>query len=115
MRSIVLILSLILLFACDKEKDNYETSPTGVLNEFISLSAEQDSVITGGSTKVTAVVDGELIIYLWSATQGDILGNGSQITWVAPACVCGNGIITCKVRAGGRELSKTIEIIVLNE
>jgi hypothetical protein len=110
-----LIILLFLLIGCRGEDDGEWNGTPGVLTAFVSLTAEQDTVRAGGSTKVTAVAEGELIRYIWSATQGDILGSGSQVTWVAPSCACGNGDITCKARAGGRELSKTITIVVVDE
>jgi hypothetical protein len=55
-----------------------------------SLTASETVVIFGRSTDINCVAsdpDGDVISYFWSATDGEISGEGSSIIWSAPdAC-----------------------------
>ncbi|HQN17055.1 MAG TPA: hypothetical protein PLC90_11940, partial [Bacteroidales bacterium] len=104
----ILFVALACMFsACKEENDG------SLLNSFISLTAENDTIITGHSTKITAVVDGENLTFLWSATAGDILGSGNVVDYVAPTCTPGNNQVSCTVEASNKSETKTITITVL--
>jgi hypothetical protein len=110
---ILLLTGIVLFIGCSTDDDwDGRNGNSGTLIEFNSLTAEHDTVPAGGSTKITAKVDGILVRYIWSANSGDILGSGYQVTWVAPSCGCVDGVVNCKAHAGGRVLEKTITIIV---
>ena len=56
--------------------------------EIVSLSSDSDWVVPGTSTNLSCVatdLDGDQIAYEWSATAGEVSGQGSSIVWVAPA------------------------------
>jgi len=93
--------------ACKEEEDD------SFLNSFISLKAENDTIITEHSTKITAVVDGENVTFQWSATAGDILGSGNVVDYVAPTCTPGSNLISCTAKASNKTETKTITITVL--
>lgn len=96
-----------LLLSCKKENNN------SVLNSFISLEAESTTIGTGQSTGITATVDGTGVSFSWSATAGDIIGSGNQVTYIAPPCTPGSNIISCTASAANRSETKTITIMVL--
>lgn len=98
--------SLILL-SCKKENNN------SVLNAFIKLEAENSTIATGQSTGITATVDGTGVSFSWSATAGDIIGSGNQVTYIAPPCTPGSNVITCIASAANKSETKTITITVL--
>ncbi|MFC2049979.1 Ig-like domain-containing protein [Chloroflexota bacterium] len=55
--------------------------------EISSLTASPSGVSYGGSTTVKCIAtdpDGDVLDYSWSASGGDISGDGDTATWVAP-------------------------------
>ncbi|MDD2411397.1 MAG: hypothetical protein RBS19_03435 [Bacteroidales bacterium] len=111
-KTILTFLILLFFLSCNKKDDN-NVDKNSTLNSFISLTAENDTIFTGQSTAITAVVDGDKVTYAWSATAGDILGSGSKINYVAPTCTPGNNEVKCTVSASNKTESKTIIITVL--
>jgi hypothetical protein len=81
-----------------------------------SLSADSTTILLGSDIKIYCTAkdkDGDLISYSWSASDGSISGDGSQITWTAPNTI-GSYFITCSVEDGkGGEISDTISIKVV--
>lgn len=108
MKKLIVIISVCLfaLIACKKKEDN------SILNSFISLTAEKDTLFTGQSTKITAVIDGENVSFKWTATAGDLLGSGSEVTYVAPTCTPGNNQVSCEASAANNTETKSIIITV---
>ena len=84
-----------------------------ILTSFESLTAEKDTLKRGQSTEITARAEGYKIMFKWYATEGELLGSGSQITFVASPCCTGNSIITCEAIAANTSESKSITIIVI--
>lgn len=113
---VLLVLFAIIGWGCDRKNDPFdEGSPTigTYLNEFVSLTAENDSIRVGESTQVTAVVDGRgLIMYEWQASRGDILGAGFRITYLPRSCSIGVNTITCKAKLGSVTFTRSIQIKV---
>ena len=108
----VLILVLSLLVSCSKDNNGGSGDP-GQPFIFSSLSAEKDTIESGESTKVVATATGYKINYYWSATAGDILGNGYEVVYTASPCQAGKNKITCTVRDGNNaSRSKEIFIVV---
>lgn len=105
---IIFLFVLCIFFSCKKE----EEKPESHLDNFVSLVAEKDTIFTGQTTKITAIVEGENLKYNWSATAGDILGANNVVTYAAPTCVPGNNEITCTVSADNKSETKTITITV---
>lgn len=104
------IFAIIILGGCKKKE---ETKPTSTPLAYASLSAEQTTIAIGATTKITANATGDGLTYIWSASAGDIIGSGSQITYGAPTCCAGLNEIICIVKdSGGNEASKSITINV---
>ena len=111
-KTIFPFLFILLLISCNKKDDN-NVDKNSVLNSFISLTAERDTILTGQSTSISAVVDGDKVTFSWTATAGDILGSGSKINYIAPTCTPGSNEVKCTVSASNKTESKTIIITVL--
>jgi len=97
-----------LLTSCKKE----EKDEDAYLSSFISLVADNDTIFTGQSTKITATAEGQNISFFWTASAGDILGSGNVVTYIAPTCVPGINEISCTASAGSSSEKKTINITV---
>ena len=111
-----LLIPLIFILSCEKKNNNQVNDPSeGYISSFVSLTAEKDSLVPGESTKITALVDGNCVKYFWDATQGDILGSGREITYVALLCACGKSVITCRAKAGSYEISRSVIIYIIDE
>lgn len=104
----VTILLVFFLVNCSKEEADFpETEMI-----FNSLVAEKDTIAPGESTIVKASATGSSLEFFWEATLGDIIGSGSEITYVASPCAVGTNEITCKVTNGNQSETKSIEIVV---
>lgn len=102
-------LMIVAVAGCKKE----ETKPVSTPLSYSSLNAETSTIAIGATTKVTASATGEGLSYTWSASAGDIIGSGSQITYGAPTCCAGQNTVTCIVKdSGGNQASKSITINV---
>jgi len=81
-----------------------------------SLTAEPQMIKATESTTVECVAfdaDGHELTYQWSATGGNISGQGHAITWEAPV-TCGVYVVTVTVADGrGGEASQELGITVL--
>jgi hypothetical protein len=79
-----------------------------------SLTASETVVIFGRSTDITCTAsdpDGDVISYFWSATDGEISGEGPAIIWSAPdACGATVAVTVSVVDSRGGETSKDITI-----
>jgi len=107
------IICAIVILACNKKNnDNQDNINNSILNSFLSLTAENDTLFIGGSTKIKALIDGSNVSFNWSATAGDILGSGNEVTYVAPTCTPGNNEVKCTASASNKSESKTIIITV---
>jgi len=107
---IAFVLFVFLFSLCSKEDE--ENGPEAPL-EFLSLVAEDDTLASGETTKITATATGSNLSYYWSATQGDILGSGYQVTYASSPCQAGTNQVTCEVADDRNQSeSKTINIVV---
>jgi hypothetical protein len=113
MKTIRLFLTLLLLatvvISCKKKE---ETKPVSVQLQYGSLAAESTTVAVNATTKITATASGEGLTYNWSASNGTVVGSGSQITFGTPCCA-GTPTVTCVVKdSGGNQESKSVVITV---
>lgn len=64
-----------------------------------SLTAQPPTVEEGKTTIVTCAAtdsDGDTLVYRWSATRGNLTGEGAQVTWLAPMS-CATYTVTVEV------------------
>lgn len=113
MKTLKLVFAFALMLAavagCKKEEQKTVSTPLS----YSSLNAETSTIAIGATTKVTASATGEGLSYTWSASAGDIIGSGSQITYGAPTCCGGQNQITCVVKdAAGNSQTKSVTITV---
>ncbi len=80
-----------------------------------SLTANPVNVTLGGSTTITCVAndpEGDIVQYSWNASEGNIHGTGSKVSWSAPNKT-GDFAVTCVVSDGkGAETKQTLTIKV---
>jgi len=80
-----------------------------------SLIAESPEVEQAKSTAIECIAhdpDGDEISYVWTATGGNVFGQGSEVTWIAPN-TCGDYSVVATVQDDlGGEDSKEISIKV---
>ncbi|MDD3877899.1 MAG: hypothetical protein PHT69_14855 [Bacteroidales bacterium] len=109
----LLLISGVIIFleACKKDNDTQgDTIPL----VFSDLKAENDTIYAGTSTSITATATGKDLIYMWSASAGDILGSGNTVTYASPPCVPGINEVSCTVKDNiNNTQTKTINIVVL--
>jgi len=81
-----------------------------------SLNAEPSPVRQGNTATITCVAsdpDGDELSYLWSASRGNVSGEGSTVTWTSPNG-CGSFTIGLTVEDGrGGEAIEELEIKVI--
>lgn len=81
----------------------------------ISLAAEQEEVLPLGSSQIACNAsdpDGDELSYNWSASGGEINGEGAMVTWTAPDSA-GSYNVTVTVTDGqGGEVMKQVTITV---
>jgi hypothetical protein len=107
---LLIFIASIFLISCSEEET---TEPYQEL-EFYSLVTEKDTIAPGQDTKVTANASGSNLSYFWSASVGDILGSGKEITYASSPCHVGTNTITCKIEnARNQSETKSIQIVVL--
>jgi len=110
--TIISIFFLLVISSCTKDDNGGSDDPDQPFI-FSSLTAENDTIESGQSTKVFAVATGYKLSYYWSATAGDILGSGDDVVYTASPCHIGKNTITCTVRDGNNaSRSKEISIVV---
>ncbi|HBE40646.1 MAG TPA: hypothetical protein DDW27_05490 [Bacteroidales bacterium] len=109
------IFFVLIIPGCNKDVkwDDKKIQPDCYLISFDSLTAEKDTISRGQSTEITAKVTGNKIIFIWSASEGPVLGEGSRVTYLSSPCCWGNVIITCEARAKNASESKSIKITVI--
>ena len=95
------------LASCKKENTIITTEL-----KFISLTASEKNIYVGGSTTITAEVEGEGLVYSWSATAGDIIGSGKSVIYAASACCSGSNKITCSVTDAAS--NSAVNLITIN-
>ena len=96
--------------SCKKEE---QPKPTSTPLSITSISAASTTIPIGGTTKITVTAVGDGLTYIWSASAGDIIGNGSQITYGASGCCAGQNSVTCVVKdSGGNQKSISTTITV---
>ena len=95
--------------------------PPANRNPVVALRADPPVIEEGGSSRVIAEAsdpDGDPLTYIWSAEQGAIEGEGSKVTWNAPAEAIGKFKVSCRVedgRGGSASDSTFIEVIKKKE
>ena len=108
----VLLFGLIVVLSCEKEDipDGNDKEPL----VFTSLRAARSPIFTEDTTRITATASGYNLSYHWFVEKGDLLGTGSEITFVATPCTIGDNDIICTVKDGNNiEEIKHVTVTVL--
>lgn len=108
---ILVILFFVVVLACEDENNGGGDSSQQLI--FESLTAENDTIVSGETTTITATATGYNLEYHWSATAGDLLGAGAVITYTSSPCNIGVNTITCTVKDGNSNSeTKSVDIVV---
>ncbi|MFW5822621.1 MAG: hypothetical protein ACOCU7_04455 [Tangfeifania sp.] len=107
LNALILFAFLFFGYSCSEEKTE---TPDDLV--FQSLVAEKDTIAPSESTKIKATATGSRLEFFWSATLGDIIGSGPEVTYVASPCAAGSNEISCKITNGSQSESKSIKIVV---
>ncbi|MFC2121596.1 hypothetical protein ACFLTI_08380 [Bacteroidota bacterium] len=110
-KPLILIFICFLIINCKKENTDPDNNIPLV---FSSLTAARDTIFIEDTTKITAFASGFNLTYNWYVLKGDLLGTGSQITYVATPCTIGDNDIICTVSDGNdNEEIKHVNVTVL--
>lgn len=113
-RSVMRVIINILLYAlifhavflCTSD-DNIKEAEENL--NFVSLTADSDSLHYGQSTVITAEADGTAIKYKWHAERGEIEGSGYRIIFRA-ACTCPFDEVSCTVSDRRASITRSVTI-----
>lgn len=111
--STALIVAFFLAGNSCKKKNNNIMDNTGTPS--LSLSAQQTSISTNGTTKITASVSNLqsccTMTYTWSANAGSISENGNEATFTAPtnSAQC---TVTCSAKDNCGKISQSKSIVI---
>lgn len=98
--------------ACSKEENGDSEEPL----VYASLTAIKTTLKPGETTRINAVATGSNLKYIWTATQGDILGSGAEVTYAPSICHVGMNQVSCEITGGKNQSEKkTIQIQVIDE
>lgn len=113
-KKIAIIFTILILTAtaCSKEENGDTEEPLA----YESLTAVKTTLKPGETTRIKAVATGSNLKYIWTATQGDILGSGAEVTYAPSICHVGTNQVSCEVTGGKNQSGKkTIQIHVVDE
>lgn len=103
---------MLITTACSKEENGDTEEPL----VYESLTAVKTSLTPGETTRIKAIATGSNLKYIWTATQGDILGSGAEVTYAPSICHVGMNQVSCEVTGGKNQSEKkTIQIQVVDE
>ena len=78
---------------------------------FDKLTSGNTTIEINGSTPVTAVATGKDLKYIWSAREGVVLGEGSNVSYTI--CHATTDIITCQITDyRNKSITKDISITI---
>ena len=108
----MMILLVILMFACNKEDDNPDVNPSDKL-ALDSLVATKKHIVTWEEITVKAYAHGENIKFEWYTNHGSMvaLDSVTVLYWACPSCE-GLNIIECTVSNEYGSISDTVMIQV---
>jgi hypothetical protein len=114
MKKLAILLGIIFsLVACGSNNDDEYGDPDQPL-VFVSLTADNDTISPGETTKIVAVATGYRLAFTWTKSAGIITGSGNQVFYTVPPCDVGRNRITCKV-TDGNYVSESKDIYIVGE
>jgi len=106
---ILLIGMSVSLINCEKKPEEGKDTPL----VFSDIQARRQMILAGDTTRIWATASGYQITYHWSVEKGDLLGSGSEVTYLATPCTVGDNTVVCKVMDGnGQEMTRQVVITV---
>ena len=92
-----------------------DTMPANHRPAITSLQAEPERVLPLGSCQIVCTAsdrDGDELSYNWSASEGEISGEGATVTWTAPRFVGSHNVTVTVTDGHGGEVMKQVTIKV---
>ncbi len=110
MKSILyIIVGIFMLCSCSDNTVAPTPAPAEYKFEFKELKSDKTRLSVNESVKLTAVVVGDGLTYLWHAKIGNIYANGAEANF--SICHADNSIVTCLVTDKyGNNASKQISL-----
>jgi len=116
MTKISFVLVWLVISSCVQPVENESSSAGNRPPKIRSVTASPQEIHPGIWTTITADVideDGDPLKYSWSATAGDIIGEGKSIRYTAVYCCVGSNAVTVEAKDNrGGKSSSTIDIFV---
>ena len=116
MKIFIPFLSLVLLSGCAQPQPTESTSSGNQSPVIQSLTANPPAITIGSSCTLTVEAidpDNDPLAYQWSASAGDIIGQGATVRYTASFCCTGSNRITVTVKDNrGGSTSRSIDIEV---
>jgi len=105
---VIVVVAVILAILVDMMLANHRPAIT-------SLEAERERVLSSGSCQIVCIAsdaDGDELSYNWSASGGEITGEGATVTWTAPDSVGFYDVAVTVTDGRGAEATttRTIEV-----
>lgn len=116
MRRLIVLLSSLVLLSC-VQPINDAANTSGNRNPVIqSLAANPPAVDVGSSATITVTAtdpDNQPLSYRWSASTGDIIGEGASVRFSASFCCRGPNYVqvTVKDNAGG-SVTQQVDVFI---
>jgi len=104
----IVVVVVVLVIVLDTMLANHQPAIT-------SLEAQPERVLPSGNCQITCIAtdrDGDELSYNWSASGGEINGEGATVTWTAPDSVGFYDVAVTVTDGRGSEATKTINIEV---
>ncbi|MFC2102515.1 hypothetical protein ACFLS7_05930 [Bacteroidota bacterium] len=113
---VLLALTVFSLAGCTK-KSNPAPDANTTYPQFISLTADKDSIKVGGGDPaiLTCTASGGNIIYTWEVDLGDIFPlneDGSQVRFTGSECCLGEKYIKCTIANDKGSLMDTVMVYI---
>ena len=116
MKWCIVVLRSICAFSCVEPTDDTANSAANRNPIIQSLVADPPAINVGTSSTVTVVAtdpDNQPLTYKWSASTGDIIGEGSSVRFTASFCCRGPNFVKVTVRdnAGG-SVTQLVDVFI---
>jgi putative hemolysin len=114
--AIILLLVIVSLAGCSK-KSNPAPDANTTFPQFISLTADKDSIQVGGADPaiLTCMASGGNISYTWEVDLGDIFPlneEGSQVRFTGSECCLGEKYIKCTIANDKGSIMDTVMVFI---
>lgn len=113
----ILVISLVVAAAACSKKSNPAPDANTTYPQFISLTADKDSIKVGGTEPaiLTCMAAGGNLSYTWEVDLGDIFPlneEGSQVRFTGSECCLGEKYIKCTISNDKGSVMDTVIVYI---